>query len=130
LIRVLLCDDVQDLRAILREAIDDEPTMEVVGEAENGRECVRMAAELRPDVVLLDLSMPDMDGLEAIPLLSESSPGTRIVVFSGFVAERMRELALKLGADSYVDKGAPLDTLAAAVREVVGPRSGDGDLRM
>jgi DNA-binding NarL/FixJ family response regulator len=130
LIRVLLCDDVQDLRAILREAIDDEPTMEVVGEAENGRECVRMAGELRPDVVLLDLSMPDLDGLEAIPLLSESSPGTRIVVFSGFVAERMRELALKLGADSYVDKGAPLDTLAAAVREVVGPRSGDGDLRM
>jgi DNA-binding NarL/FixJ family response regulator len=123
-IRVLVCDDVADLRAILREVIDDEPAMEVVGEAENGRDCVRLVAELRPDVVLLDLSMPDMDGLETIPRVATAAPATGIVVFSGFVAERVRQLALNLGADGYVDKGTPLDELAAVVRDVAARASG------
>jgi DNA-binding NarL/FixJ family response regulator len=123
-ISVLVCDDVADLRAILREVIDDEAGMGVVGQAENGRDCVRLAAELQPDVVLLDLSMPDMDGLEAIPRVAAAAPGTGIVVFSGFVAERMRELALNLGADCYVDKGTPLDELAAAVRAVAADDGG------
>ena len=63
--------------------------------------------------------MPGMDGLEAIPLLREASPATSIVVFSGFAAERMREPALSLGAARYLEKGDPLESVRATVREVV-----------
>jgi hypothetical protein len=118
-ISVVLCDDVAELRRILREVLEEDAGIEVVDEAGTGRECIRITAERRPDVLLLDLSMPDMDGLEALPLVAESCPDTRIIVFSGFAAERMRDLALKLGADLYVEKGVPLDALAAAVQEVV-----------
>jgi DNA-binding NarL/FixJ family response regulator len=68
--------------------------------------------------VLLDLSMPDRDGLEVIPVVREQSPETGIVVFSGFEAARMRGPTLELGAHRYVEKGRPLDELRAAIREV------------
>ncbi|MCW3065917.1 MAG: response regulator transcription factor [Solirubrobacterales bacterium] len=119
-IRILVCDDVPEMRAILREMLGEEPDMSVVGEAGNGGTSVARAAELDPDVVLLDLSMPGADGLEVIPLLRESAPGAKIVVFSSLGAERLRGIAMSLGADRYVEKGAPLDTLVAAVREVTG----------
>jgi DNA-binding NarL/FixJ family response regulator len=118
-IRVVLCDDVQELRRILREVLEEDPAIEVVDEVGTGRECVRVIAERRPDVLVLDLSMPDMDGLEALPLVAESSPGTRIVVFSGFAADRMRAPSLERGADLYIEKGAPLDSIADAVRDVM-----------
>jgi two-component system response regulator MtrA len=89
----------------------------VVGDGTRALPAVR---ELRPDVVLLDLSMPGMDGLEAIPRLREVSPGTSIVVFSGFASDRMRGPALKLGADRYLEKGEPLERVRATVREVAG----------
>jgi CheY-like chemotaxis protein len=117
-IRVVLCDDVAELRRILREVLEESGNIEVVDEAGTGRECVRIASERHPDVVLLDLSMPDMDGLEALPLIAKASPRTRIIVFSGFAAERMREPALELGADLYIEKGTELDLLAAAVQEL------------
>jgi DNA-binding NarL/FixJ family response regulator len=100
----------------------DEHEFSVVGEADNGHDAVRGAAELRPDVVLLDLSMPGLDGLEAIPLIAQSSPATGIVVFSGFAADRMRQAAIARGADRYIEKGEPLVALAAIVREVAEAR--------
>jgi DNA-binding NarL/FixJ family response regulator len=124
-IRVLVCDDVIEMRRLMRDALEDG-ALSVVGEAENGQDAVRAVADLRPDVVLLDLSMPGLDGLEAIPLIARSSPRTGIVVFSGFAGERMRAAVLACGADRYVEKGAPLDALAAAVREVAELRR-DGD---
>jgi DNA-binding NarL/FixJ family response regulator len=130
-IRLLLCDDVPELRELLRDVFENDLGMRIVGEAENGRDCVALAADLQPDVVLLDLSMPEMDGLEVIPRLSESAPEAGIVVFSGFVAGRMGELAISLGADRYVEKGTPLDMLATAVQEVAEARrardGGGGD---
>jgi hypothetical protein len=119
-IRVVLCDDVAELRRILREVLEEDANIEVVDEAGTGSECLRITAERRPNVLLLDLSMPDMDGLEALPLIAKACPETRIIVFSGFAAERMRDLALGLGADLYVEKGVSLDTLAAAVQQVAG----------
>jgi len=118
-IRIVLCDDVAELRRILREVVEENPAVEVVDEAGTGRECVRIVAERRPDVVLLDLSMPDMDGLEALPLIAQASPGTRIVVFSGFAADWMCEPVLERGADLYLEKGVPLDALADAVCALV-----------
>jgi DNA-binding NarL/FixJ family response regulator len=131
-VRVVLCDDVAELRRIVREVLEEDPAIEVVDEAGTGRECVRIVAERRPDVLVLDLSMPDMDGLEALPLLASSSPGTAIVVLSGFAAERMQAPAMERGADLYIEKGAPLDELADAVRELAprarasGGSDGDG----
>jgi CheY-like chemotaxis protein len=113
------------MRALVRFALEEAPDMEVVGEAANGAEALRGVAELRPDVVLLDLSMPDLDGLEVIPQVVRSAPETGIVVFSGFEAARMRGPAIALGAHRYVEKGRPLDELRQAIREVgVAKRAG------
>ena len=119
-ISIFLCDDVPELRALLRFGLEEDGELHVVGEAGNARAGIEAIGELRPDIILLDLSMPDMDGLEAIPHLRQASPATAIVVFSGFAADRMRDTALALGAVRYVEKGTPLDTVRATVREVAG----------
>jgi len=117
-IKVFVADDVPDMRALVRFALEDAPDMVVVGEAGTGAEAVAGVGKTRPDVVLLDLSMPDLDGLDVIPVVLEQSPETGIVVFSGFEAARMRGPTLELGAHRYVEKGRPLDELRAAIREV------------
>ena len=117
-IKIFLCDDVAELRALMRFSLEEDPDLRVVGEAPDGLSAAGQIAELRPDVVLLDLSMPGLDGLEAIPRIRESSPETGIVIFSGFSAERMSAPALALGADRYLEKGEPVETVRAVVREV------------
>jgi DNA-binding NarL/FixJ family response regulator len=117
-IRVLLCDDVSAFRDLARHWLKDESGIEVVGEAADGNEGVRQARALQPDVVLLDLSMPECDGLEAIPGIRAGSPDARIVALSGFTAERMAEPALAQGATAYVEKGVPFCEIVAAIRGV------------
>jgi DNA-binding NarL/FixJ family response regulator len=117
-IRIFLCDDVPELRALVRFALEEDKGLEVVGEAGDARTGIEMIGELRPDLVLLDLSMPGMDGLEAIPLIRKASPETAIVIFSGFAGDRMRAPALELGADDYIEKGEPLDRVRSTVREI------------
>ncbi len=121
-IRVFLCDDVPELRMLLRFAIEEEGDMRVVGEAGDAATGIERVSELQPDIVLLDLSMPGMDGLEAIPRIQQVSPHTGIVVFSGFAADRMSLPALALGADRYLEKGEPLEAVRDTVREVAGAR--------
>ena len=119
-ISIFLCDDVPELRALVRFGLEEDTDLHVIGEAGSAREGIEAVRALRPDVMLLDLSMPGMDGLEAIPELREASPATAIVVFSGFSAERMRDAALALGAVRYVEKGEPLDHVRTTIREVAG----------
>jgi DNA-binding NarL/FixJ family response regulator len=121
-IRVVVCDDVLSLRNILRGALGEEPDVEVVAEADNGIDGLRLVAELQPEVVLLDLSMPELDGLQMIPMIVERSPDTGIIVLSGFAADPMRATTMELGADCYLEKGESLDAINAAVREVVEMR--------
>lgn len=106
-LRILIADDAPDIRLLLKMYLSDS-RLEVVGEATNGAEAVELVETERPDAVILDLAMPVMDGLEAIPLIKQRSPETKIVVLSGFEANRMAERALGLGADTYLQKGVAL----------------------
>jgi DNA-binding NarL/FixJ family response regulator len=112
--RVLLCDDSPQIRELVRIVLELEGN-EVVSEAENGREAVDQAERLQPDVVLLDLSMPVMDGLEALPEIKRVAPEARIIVLSGFDNDRLVSQALALGADHYVPKGGDPDEIVDAV---------------
>jgi DNA-binding NarL/FixJ family response regulator len=117
-IRVFLVDDVPELRLLVRLTLEEDPAIDVVGEASDGREGVLGVADTQPDVVLLDLSMPDMDGLEAIPLMRDAAPHARLVVLSGHEAGRVSLEALDQGASRYVNKASDLDTVREVVREV------------
>jgi DNA-binding NarL/FixJ family response regulator len=117
-IRIFLCDDVPELRALLRYGLEEDASLEVVGEAGTAQAGIDAVAELQPDIVLLDLSMPGMDGLEAIPKMREVAPEMTIVVFSGFAEDRMRQPALELGAADYLEKGVPLEKVRERVREL------------
>lgn len=86
--------------------------IEIVGEASNGEEAVALAASEKPDAIILDLAMPVMDGLQAIPLIKEVSPQTKIIVLSGFEADRMAKAALELGAERYLQKGVALGEIS------------------
>jgi len=117
-IRVFLVDDVTELRMLVRLTLEEDPDIIVVGEASNGREGVETVAAANPDVILLDLSMPDMDGLEAIPIMRETAPDARLVVLSGHEAGRISLEALDQGATRYVNKASDLLTIREVVKEV------------
>lgn len=118
MVNVYLCDDVPELRQLLRIILEQDPGLRVVGESGDAQVGIEEIAELQPDVVLLDLSMPGMDGLEALPLIRRASPGTAVIVFSGFTEARMASLVLESGADRYIEKGEPLEHVREAVREL------------
>lgn len=122
-IRILLVDDAQEMRAIVALSLRLAGTFDVVGEAANGAEAVDLTAATKPDLVLLDLSMPVMDGLQALPLILERSPETVVVVFSGFDELQLGREARARGASAYVEKGMPLDALARTLVEVYEERA-------
>lgn len=111
LLRVVVVDDTPDIRFLLRLTLERAGRFEVVDEAGDGVEAIEAAARLRPDVVLLDLAMPTMDGLEALPAIRQVSPDSKIVVLSGFNARQMSTEALSRGASSYLEKGGIADRL-------------------
>lgn len=117
-IDVFLVDDVPDMRMLLRLVIEADAELRVVGEAGDGTVAVDEIGRAQPDVVVLDLSMPGMDGLEAIPLIHGVAPKTKIVVFSGYTADRMAATALARKASRYLEKGSDLEELASIVRQV------------
>lgn len=116
--RVVIIDDTEDLRDLLRLAMV-RAGYAVVGEAEDGRTGVEVVRSERPDVVLLDLSMPVMDGLEALPPIRRLSPDAKIVVLSGFGTTQMSARAVANGADGYVQKGASLEAIVSYVKALV-----------
>jgi DNA-binding NarL/FixJ family response regulator len=124
-ISVYLVDDVPELRELIRYGMEGDPTFEVVGEAGNGRSALEGIAATNPAAVLLDLSMPDMNGLEAILEIRKRDPDVAIIVLSGFTADRMASPTLERGADRYVEKGTPMEELLEATRTAVAARRGD-----
>ena len=116
--RVLVVDDAANLRELLTLLLEVEDDFEVVGTAADGRQAIDAAALLKPDVVLLDLAMPVMDGLQALPELRAHLPKARIVIFSGFEHEALAEEALLAGADAYIEKGTSVTALVSQLREL------------
>jgi DNA-binding NarL/FixJ family response regulator len=120
-IRAFLCDDSPILRILLRQALEQQG-FAIVGQAPDGRDLVAMVRDTRTDVLLLDLSMPEVDGLEVLPALRAALPELTIVVVSGHDRGRMAEQAHALGADAYVEKRAPLGEICDLVRTAVEAR--------
>lgn len=117
--RVLLVDDSSDIRLLLRRMLKRSSSFDVVGEAGDGREAIVLATALQPDVVVLDLAMPLMDGLEALPQLRSRLPLAKIVVLSGFDEGRTERAALDAGADAYMEKGAELSNILTRLEELL-----------
>jgi len=115
-IRVLIVDDHAVVRRGLRGFLDLLDDIEVVGEAENGRQAVDVAARVVPDVVLMDLLMPELDGLGAIVAIKAAQPDIEIVALTSFIEEEKVTSALEAGATGYLLKDADADEVAAAVR--------------
>lgn len=116
LINVLLVDDHQVVRQGLRDFLELQDDIDVVGEAGSGEEGVQLARELLPDVVLMDLVMPGIDGVEATRQVKEASPSTRVIVLTSFADDNKVFPAIKAGAISYLLKDVSPEDLAHAIR--------------
>jgi DNA-binding NarL/FixJ family response regulator len=108
--RVIVADDEAGIRELMRTLLSLEPDFEVVGQAGDGVEAVELVTALHPDLVVIDISMPVMDGLEAISRIRQISPLTRVAVLSG---ERR---AVPAGADMHIEKGTPNEVVVATLR--------------
>jgi DNA-binding NarL/FixJ family response regulator len=118
MIKVLLVDDQGLIRQGLRALLELEPDLEIVGEAENGEQAINLVAEFQPDVVLLDIRMPIMDGVAATKEIQKRFPKTKILVLTTFDDDEYVSAALQNGAMGYLLKDTPSEELAVAIRAV------------
>ncbi|HEY5910658.1 MAG TPA: response regulator transcription factor [Verrucomicrobiae bacterium] len=116
-IRVLVADDHANVRAGLRALLQTAGDMHVIGEAENGRQAVREAKRLRPDVVLLDLAMPLLNGVEAARQIAHAVPTARVLIHSSYSDAHHLRQAVEAGVAGYLMKESAADDLLEAVRE-------------
>jgi DNA-binding NarL/FixJ family response regulator len=119
MIRTVLVDDVKEMRALSRSLLARDGRFTVVGEAVNGIEAIEVVTELRPDVVVLDIGMPLLGGIETLPRLREVSPETRIVMHSAYPADQMERPSLEGGAIGYFMKSADVRTFASRLHALV-----------
>jgi DNA-binding NarL/FixJ family response regulator len=118
MIRLLLVDDQGIVREGLRSLLDAKPDLEVIGEAENGQQAVEQALALQPDVILMDVRMPIMDGVAATKQLQQQAPHLKVLVLTTFDEDDYVARAMRHGAKGYLLKDTPSDELAAAIRAV------------
>ena len=117
-IHILIVDDQNLIRQTIQMYLEQESDLEVIGYAENGAEALEQIEQLTPDIVILDLEMPDMDGLTAIPIIRDRFSQTKILVLSSHDERENINQALEAGAKGYLSKGTPAQELANAVRSV------------
>ena len=117
-IRIVLVDDHAVIRQALRMLLESQPELEVVADVENGREAVQAVERLQPDVVLMDVVMPGLNGLEATRQIRRSCPATRVVMLSGFVDEDQLLDSIRSGASGYIIKKSDVSELVLAIQTV------------
>jgi NarL family two-component system response regulator LiaR len=122
-IRVMIVDDHSMVRRGLATILRVKADLELVGEANNGREAVKLCKEVQPDVILMDLVMPEMGGAEATRLIHEQCPTIQVIALTSFQEKELVREALQAGAISYLLKNVSADDLAAAIREAHAGRS-------
>ena len=119
-ITVLLADDHQIVREGFRSLLSHEPDIQVIGEASNGREAVHLSRKLRPDVIVMDIAMPMLNGLEATRQISQALPSSRVLILTAHCDEVYLEQAMDIGAAGFLLKQTSAHTLAGAIRTVHG----------
>ena len=117
--RILIVDDHPAVRYTLRRFFEAEPEFLVCGEAENGQQGVEKARQLDPDAIILDISMPVLNGLEAARILRSTLPGTHILMFTSFVHPHLSETALAAGANTVISKSSSPAALIKALKELL-----------
>lgn len=117
-IRILLADDHKIMRAGLRSLLEKHQNIEVVGEAENGRRAIQMTLEVKPDVVIMDVSMPELNGIEATRQITSSLPGTKVIALSMYSDKRFVVGMLQAGAVGFLLKDCASQDLARAITAV------------
>jgi two-component system, NarL family, response regulator NreC len=117
--RILLADDHKIIREGLRKLLQDQPAMTVVGEAENGRRAVQLARELTPDVVIMDVTMPEMNGIEATTQIRSAMPSVKVIALSIHTDRRFVTQMFRAGASGYLLKDCAFEELARAIRTVM-----------
>ena len=125
-IAVLVVDDMAHVREGLRTALELMEDIEVIGEASDGIEALRLAEKLKPDVVVMDLEMPGLDGFEATRRIKNRRLARGVVVLTIHDHDHIRERATSVGADAFVEKGAGFQTLVEAIRRVPSKHSKRG----
>jgi two-component system, NarL family, nitrate/nitrite response regulator NarL len=121
--RILLADDHEAVRAAIRNLLRKVPEYEVCGEAVDGKEAIKKTKDLRPDVILLDISFSDMTGLDVAPVIRKEVPDCGILVVSQHDPEHMKPRALRAGEHGFVSKASLSKDLLAAIRALVASRS-------
>jgi DNA-binding NarL/FixJ family response regulator len=122
-IRIIIADDHEIVRNGLRSLIEKEPDIEVIAEADNGRTAVRIALELAPDVVIMDIGMPDMNGIEAARQIIVAMPAIKVIALSMHAEKRYVMEMLKAGASGYILKDNAYEELARAIRTALNNRT-------
>lgn len=126
MIRLLLVDDQKNVRRGLRMRLELEPDVEVVGEADNGETAIDQVDTLRPDIVLMDVEMPKMDGISATEALQDANPECSVVILSLYDDNITRERAKRAGATAFIAKHQLEETLMVCIRSVMGGREQSG----
>ncbi|BEP12580.1 hypothetical protein acdb102_08910 [Acidothermaceae bacterium B102] len=120
-IRVLLVDDAADIRVLLKLVLEFDDEFVVVAEAANGEEAIRLSAEHQPDLVVLDIAMPVMDGMDALQQLRLVAPQTKVVMYSAYDSGWLAERARGFGAAAYIDKTAGVVDMVGQLRSICQP---------
>jgi DNA-binding NarL/FixJ family response regulator len=120
--RVVVADDHEVVRKGIRAIVNGYPPWTVCGEAENGQQAIDLVLELKPDLVVLDISMPVMNGLQATAKIRQLAPSTKILILSMHDSQQVEHEALAVGADAFLTKGASVDTFIRTVTTLL-----DGD---
>jgi two-component system response regulator NreC len=118
-VRIILAEDHRITREGLVNLLQERPDMEVVGEAENGREAVRLAKELSPDLIIMDVTMPDLNGIDATRIITSGSNNTKVIALSMYSDKQFVQGMIQAGASGYLLKDCAFEELVSAIKAVI-----------